>query len=421
MEFLPSEYFTYRDNELYCEEVPFREILEQYGTPAYVYSERYFVDRYKKFDAAFAEIPHRIFYAVKSNFNLSVIKLFAELGAGADVNSMGEYLRARKAGLAPKDVLLTGVGKTDEEIRRGIEDDLAMIKVESYEELRAVNEIARELGKVAPVAVRVNPDVDPKTHPYITTGLKEGKFGVSPEEARRMYADDSLEAVKFVGIDTHIGSQISSVEPYVETVEKMAATFRELRDAGVPLEHLDLGGGYGVRYENEDVFPVEALAERIVPILKPLECEVYFEPGRYLTANAGALGVKVLYVKKAGAKTVAVTDGAMTELFRPALYGAYHHVQPITQTPERDFLETDVVGPVCETADFIGRGRRLREVRRGEYLAACSAGSYGMTMSSNYNGRRRAPEIIVSGAEVRVARSREEYDSLLWDEAERLG
>lgn len=417
MNLFSSAYFAYKDNELYCEKIPVKKILSEVGTPAYIYSKNFFLDRYKEFTLAFKDIPHTIFYAAKSNFNLNVIKTFIDLGSGVDVNSEGELKRALLVGADPKKIILTGVGKTLNEIRLGLQKDLLMIKAESEEELDLINLIAGEMNNVARVAIRVNPDVDAGTHPYISTGLSENKFGVNSKSAIELFKDTNrFKNIQFTGIDMHIGSQITSIQPFAEAVEKLAQIYFDLRKHGIKLEHFDVGGGIGVKYGNEEPFSIKDYANAISPIPKKLDCQIFFEPGRYLTANGGILAAQILYTKKNGEKNFLITDAAMNDMLRPSIYGAHHHIQPVELFSDRKEILADIVGPVCESGDFLGRKRKIQESKRGEYLAVMSAGAYGMVMSSNYNARRRPPEILVDGDIFHVIRSRETYDHLLYDE-----
>ncbi|MCK9424953.1 MAG: diaminopimelate decarboxylase [Ignavibacteriaceae bacterium] len=421
MQLFPSTYFTYKNNKLYCEEVAVAEIVKQTGTPTYIYSKNYFEDAYKEFDAAFGEIPHIIFYAAKANFNLSVIKTFLQLGSGVDVNSEGELYRALKAGANAKEIILTSVGKTRNEIKLGLEHDVLMIKAESEEEVILINEIAASMNTVARVAIRVNPDVDAKTHPYISTGLSENKFGVNSETALRIFRMQSeLKNIRFTGIDMHIGSQITSVSPFVEAVEKLSNLFMILKKEGIELIHFDIGGGIGIQYKDEKTFSVKEFARAILPTLKSLNCKIIFEPGRYLTANAGILVTEVLYTKKNQNKNFLVVDAAMTDLLRPSIYGAYHHIQPVEIDKTKKEIVADVVGPVCESGDFLAKERAIQKSVHGDLLAVMSAGAYGMVMASNYNARRRPAEILVDGNKFSVIRSRETLDHLLFDEVKVL-
>jgi diaminopimelate decarboxylase len=410
-------YFNYKNNEFFCENVQIKKIIQEVGTPAYIYSKKFFTDQYKKFSEAFKDIPHEIFFASKSNFNINVIKTFIDLGSGVDVNSEGELKRALIAGADPKKMILTGVGKSLNEIRLGLQKDLLMIKAESEEELELIDLVAGEMNKVARVAIRVNPDVDAKTHPYISTGLAENKFGIDTKSALSLFKDKArFKNITFTGIDMHIGSQITSIQPFAEAVERLAQIYFELKASGLKLEHFDVGGGIGIKYGNEEAFSVTDYAKAISPILQKLDCHVFFEPGRFLTANGGILAAQILYTKRNGEKNFIITDAAMNDLLRPSIYGAYHHIQPVEMHSDRTEIMADIVGPVCESGDFLGRKRKIQESKKGEYLAVMSAGAYGMVMASNYNARRRPPEILVDDDKYYVIRSRETYDHLLFDE-----
>ena len=417
MKHFKSDYFTYIDDQLHCEKVNLSQLTEEFGTPLFVYSKNFFIDRFKELDDAFKLINHKIYFASKANFNLSVIKTFYEQGSGVDVNSAGEFYRAIKAGVNPKDILLTGVGKTDEEIALGLEKGVFVIKAESLEEVYVINDIAAELNIIAPLAIRVNPDVDAQTHPYISTGLAENKFGIDSVYAYDMFVECSkLSNIELVGIDMHIGSQITKIEPFIEATLKMAELFKKIKATGIPLKHFDIGGGIGVLYNDETPFSPKELAEKLIPIFMQLDAQIMFEPGRFLTANGGVLLTNVLYTKtNSVGKNFIVVDSSMTELLRPSLYKSYHHVQPIENIDNIDF-EADIVGPVCETGDYIAKQREITMVGRGDKLAIMSAGAYGMAMSSNYNGRRRPAEILVDGSEYKVIRSRETFRHLIFDE-----
>jgi diaminopimelate decarboxylase len=417
MHLFKSDYFTYKDNILYCDSIPVDDIIKKFGTPVYIYSKKFLQDRYNEFENAFSGVKHKIFFAAKSNFNLSIIKTFVKLGGGVDVNSEGELYRALKAGAKHKNMVLSGVGKTDNEITLALKKKILMIKAESLEEIQLINKIAHGMKKIAPIAVRINPDVDAKTHPYISTGLAENKFGVSSNEID-LLSDEiaKLKNVKLVGIDMHIGSQITKIDPYVEAIEKLADIFFKLKAKGIKPEHFDIGGGFGVVYNDEKPFKISELADAIEPILIKLKCKIFFEPGRFLTANGGILVTQILFTKKNNQKNFFVVDAAMTDLLRPSIYKAYHHVQPVELHTDRDMIITDIVGPVCESGDFLAKNREITESKRGEYLAVMSAGSYGMVMSSNYNGRRRAAEVMVDNKKFHLIRSRETFDHLLWDE-----
>ena len=417
MNYFETEFIRYENNQLYVEEVSAEELIKKFGTPLYVYSRNHFINQYKKFDTAFKEIDHQIFFAMKSNFNLSVIDTFVKLGSGVDVNSEGELFRALKTNVSSNKIILTGVGKTKNEIRLGLEKNVLMIKAECEEEVELINKIAGEMNVIASVALRVNPDVDAQTHPYISTGLSKNKFGIDTETAMSIYRRrNQFRNIQFTGIDMHIGSQITSIEPFLEAISKMSEMYFTLKSEGLNLKHFDIGGGIGVEYNSEKSFSIEEFALKTIPLFKKLDCKILFEPGRFLTANGGILLTEVLYNKRNGNKKFVIVDAAMNDLLRPTIYQAYHHIQPITKFENREDLSADIVGPVCETGDYFARDREISETKSGEYLAVMSAGAYAMTMASNYNARRRAPEIIIDGEKIIIARSRETFEHLLWDE-----
>lgn len=417
MKLFNSQYFTYRNGEMFCEDVKVSDLAKEYGTPVYVYSRKFFTDRFTEFTNAFKDIDHTVFFASKSNFNINVMKLFYDLGAGIDVNSGGELYRALKAGASPKRMLLTGVGKTKEEIKTGLELDIKIIKAESIQEVYTISEIAGQLDKTAEVALRVNPDVDAQTHPYISTGLAENKFGIDGKVAFDTYVECSkLPNIKLTGIDMHIGSQITKVSPFVEAVEKLVTLVEKLREVDINIKHIDIGGGMGVTYNDETPFTPEQFAEALIPLFKKSGCEIIFEPGRSLTANGGVLLTETLYTKNNNVKNFIVVDGSMTDLLRPSIYGSYHHIQPVNLVDTEDVITADIVGPVCESGDFLAKNREIFKVNQGDLLAVMSAGAYGMTMASNYNARRRPPEILVDGDKHYMIRGRETYEHLLYDE-----
>ncbi|WP_337867030.1 diaminopimelate decarboxylase [Ignavibacterium sp.] len=417
MNYFETEFIRYKDNQLYVEDVSAKELAEQFGTPLYVYSKNHFITQYKKFEQAFKEIDHQIFYAMKSNFNLSVVDTFVKLGSGVDVNSEGELFRALKTNVDPQKIILTGVGKTKNEIRLGLEKKVLMIKAECEEEVELINKIAGEMNLIASVALRVNPDVDAQTHPYISTGLSKNKFGIDSAAAMEVYRRrNEFRHIQFTGIDMHIGSQITSIEPFVEAISKMSEIYFTLKSEGLNLKHFDIGGGIGVEYNSEKTFSIEEFAAKTIPVFKKIDCKILFEPGRFLTANGGVLLTEVLYNKHNGNKKFIIVDAAMNDLLRPTIYQAYHHIQPLIITDNRIDLIADIVGPVCETGDYFTRDREITKTHSGEFLAIMSAGAYAMTMASNYNARRRAPEILINGKSIYVARSRESFEHLLWDE-----
>jgi diaminopimelate decarboxylase len=417
MELFQEGKYHYLNGELYCEQVAIEEIVEKVGTPLYIYSKNYFIDRYKEFEDAFKNVKHSIFYSCKANSNLNVMKIISDLGCGIDAYSGGEVFRALKIGVDPKKIMIAGVGKTTQEIKFALENNLKMIKAESSEEIQLINRIASDMNVIASVAIRVNPDVDAKTHPYISTGLAENKFGISMQETEEILSNFAgYTNILFTGLDMHIGSQITKIDPYVEATGKMVNFYKKMTAKGVPLAHLDLGGGIGTRYKDEKVFSPKELANAITGLVSDLDCELIFEPGRYLSANAGVLVTEVLYTKKNNKKNFIIVDAAMTELIRPSLYKAFHHIQPIMISGERPDIKADIVGPVCESSDFLAKDRVIQQCRQGDKLAVMTAGAYGMIMSSNYNQRRRPPEVIVDGDKFFITRSRESYEHLLWDE-----
>jgi diaminopimelate decarboxylase len=417
MKILNSDAFGYKNNNLHCEEIRLVDIAKRTGTPVYVYSKRYFIDRYLQFSEAFKEINCKIFFSAKANFNINVIKIFSQCGSGVDINSAGELFRALKAGVNPQNIIQTGVGKTEEEIQAGIRHGVKLIKAESFDEILLIDKIAGSVNKKVETAFRVNPDVDSKTHPYISTGLLENKFGIASSDTVKYYEEASkLKNITMTGIGMHIGSLVSSASPYLEAVDKLSEIFMQVKSKGINLKHFDIGGGMGINYNDEVPLDIRNFAELLIPKFKMLNCEIWFEPGRYLTANGGVLLTKILYSKKNGSKNFIIVDSGMNDLIRPSIYGAYHHIQPLVKNDSAQELKADIVGPVCESGDFLAKGRKINEIRAGEYLAIMSAGAYGMTMSSNYNARRRPPEVIVDKGKFYVTRGRESFEHLLFDE-----
>ncbi len=417
MHYFENKHIHYKNNQLYVEDVNVKKLAKEFGTPLYIYSKNHFINQYKEFANAFNSNKYKIFYAMKANFNLSVISTFVKLGSGVDANSEGELYRALKTGVDPQKIILTSVGKTKNEIKLGLEKNVLMIKAESEEEIDLINKIAGEMNKVARVAIRVNPDVDAKTHPYISTGLSSNKFGIDSRTALAIYKRrKDFPHIKFTGIDMHIGSQITSIDPFVEAVRKLSDLYFEIEKDGLKLEHFDVGGGIGVSYNNEQSFSINEFAEKTIPLFNKLDCDIIFEPGRFLTANGGVLVTEVLYNKKNGNKNFIVVDAAMNDLLRPSIYQAYHHIQPVQLFANRKNITADIVGPVCESGDYFARDREITSSNSGELLAVMSAGAYGMVMSSNYNARRRPAEILVDGERYEVIRSRETFDHLIWDE-----
>lgn len=406
-------YFLYHAGELYCEEVPVRKIVERYGTPLYIYSGKTIRRHFKVFDSAFEEIEHLTCYSVKANSNLGVLALLAREGAGADVVSGGELERALLAGIPSKKIVFSGVGKTPEEMERALKAGILMFNVESAEELEVLGEVAKKLKIKASFAIRANPDVDPKTHPYISTGLKKKKFGVPEEEVISLY----LKAKKNpylnpVGLDAHIGSQLTTLSPFVEAIKRLKALWFEIEKLGIELRYFDVGGGLGIVYSEEEPPPPEEYSSVIIKELKELPITLILEPGRVIVGNAGILVTRVLYTKSNKEKNFIVVDAGMNDLIRPALYQAYHKIVPVEERDEEEIV-ADIVGPICESGDFLAKDRRITKVRRGDLLAVMSAGAYGFVMSSNYNSRPRPAEVLVEGDQFFLVRKRETLEDLL--------
>lgn len=406
-------YFEYRNDELFAEDVPMRELARRFGTPFYVYSARTLRRHFRVFDEAFAGTDHLICYAMKALSNLSILKLFASMGAGFDIVSGGELMRCLRAGADPRKIVFSGVGKTDDEIAAALEHGILMINAESRGELHRISEVAGRMKKRAPVSIRVNPDLDPGTHPHISTGHRDSKFGVPLSQVDEYYAEArSLPHLDLVGLSTHIGSQITETSPFTEAANKIAAIVGRLRSAGVALKYLDLGGGLGIPYQEEPPPPAD-YAKAVLKPLSGIGLRILTEPGRVIVGNAGVLVTKVLYLKETDVKRFIVIDGAMNDLIRPVLYEAFHAIQPVTRRARAKVVTADVVGPVCESGDFFAREREMPEPMPGDLLAVMSAGAYGFVMSSNYNSRPRAPEILVDGAEAHLIRERENFEDLV--------
>jgi diaminopimelate decarboxylase len=409
--------FDYCNNELHCEGVALSKIAADVGTPVWVYSKRELVRAYQAFDAALEGIPHRVCYAVKANSTLGILKVLIDQGAGADIVSYGELFRWLKAGGAANKVVFSGVGKTESEIELSIKAGIDTFNAESVEELTTLDRLAKAAGTKLRVALRVNPDVDPGTHPYISTGLKQNKFGISMDEARALGKQAAQYAnLAFIGVDCHIGSQLIKTSPFADAIARLVALIQDLKADGLPIDHIDIGGGLGIDYGKGDVVPSPAeygatVREALAPLTK-LGVTLYTEPGRVIVGAAGALVTRVLFRKRNEEKHFTIVDGAMNDLMRPALYGSFHPMQPV-QNPNRPTIKTDIVGPVCETGDFFARDRELPEMAQGELLWIGAAGAYGSTMSSNYNTRPRAPEVLVDGDTYTVIKPRETYDQLI--------
>lgn len=406
-------HFQYRGEELYCEDVPVRAVAEEVGTPCYIYSHATLRHHFEAFDSAFAQVPHLTCYSVKANSNIAILRLFGSMGGGVDIVSGGELYRARKAGVPPERIVYSGVGKTVEEIDYALRENILMFNIESTQELEAINRRAKAMGLTARISLRVNPDIDPKTHPYISTGLKKSKFGISIENGIKAYQKaQELENVEILGVDCHIGSQLTEVVPFVDALKRIRILVERLREIGIRIEYLDLGGGLGIVYDQEAPPQPREYAAAILKELEGLRCTLIFEPGRVIVGNAGVLVTKVLYTKATPTKNFVIADAAMNDLIRPSLYGSYHYIQPVRRI-DRETRIVDVVGPICESGDFLARDRGLPMPGAGEFLAVMSAGAYGFTMSSNYNSRPRAPEVLVKEGRHYVIRNRETWEDLV--------
>ncbi len=411
-------FFAYRGSKFYAEGVPLERIAKECGTPVYVYSDKTLKRHYDAYDTAFASVPHLVCYSVKANSNIAVLRGFAERGSGFDIVSGGELYRALKAGADPKKIVYSGVGKRVDEIEYALKSGILMFNVESGGELRAIDAAAGRLRKKAAIAIRVNPDVDPKTHPYISTGLKKNKFGIETEQAVREYinARDNLKNVEAVGIDCHIGSQITEIGPFTDALEKTKKLLGTLRAEGIDIKYIDMGGGLGITYDTENPPLPSKYGKAVIKATKGLGVTLIFEPGRSMVGNAGVLITRVLYTKKTGTKSFIIVDAAMNDLARPSLYGSYHAVKAVNKTIGEEEA-ADVVGPICESGDFLAKDRLLPKAGPGDLLAVMSAGAYGFTMSSNYNSRPRAAEVMVRGREYFVIRKRETLSGLVRGEA----
>ncbi|TDY03981.1 diaminopimelate decarboxylase [Thiohalophilus thiocyanatoxydans] len=411
------DHFNYQNGELYAEQVPVATIAGQHGTPCYIYSRATLERHWQAFDQALGDHPHLICYAVKANANLAVLNLFARLGSGFDIVSQGELERVLAAGGDPAKVVFSGVGKRADEMRRALEVGIHCFNVESESELRRLNQIAAELNLSAPVSLRVNPDVDARTHPYISTGLKENKFGIGIDEAQDVYTRAAdLAHITIVGIDCHIGSQLTETEPFLDALRRVLLLVDQLEQDGIPIEHLDLGGGLGIRYHEETPPEPGDYAAALRELLADRPQTILLEPGRAIAGNAGILVTQIEYLKPTPDKNFAIVDAAMNDLMRPALYNAWQEIIPVNTEPHGDPRYYDVVGPVCETGDFLGKDRAL-SVAEGDLLAVRSSGAYGFSMSSNYNTRPRAAEIMVDGDQIHVVRERESLAGLYAGEA----
>ena len=406
-------HFQYKGNELFAEEVAVKDIVASVGSPVYIYSHATLERHYTAMDEAFAPVPHTICYSMKANSNLAVLKTFFNLGGGVDIVSGGELYRALAAGVDPKKVVYSGVGKKDDEIEYALNSNILLFNVESEEELDRIDQVAGRLGKKAGIAIRVNPDVDPETHPYITTGLKKAKFGINIERSLEQYKRAArMTNLDVIGVDCHIGSQLTKVSPFIDTVKKLKRLIEGLKESGIAIKYFDLGGGLGITYSDEaPPLPAEYGAA-IVAETKDLGLHLLFEPGRNLVGNAGIMVAKCLYTKKGDEKNFVIVDAAMNDLARPSLYGSYHGVQAVNKD-QQGTVVADIVGPICESGDFLAKDREMPAFKQGDLIAFMSAGAYGFTMSSNYNSRPRAAEVMVKGNSFFVVREREKVEELI--------
>ena len=406
-------HFEYKNQQLFAEDVAIADIISEHGTPAYIYSRATLERHWHAFDNAFGSHPHLICFAVKSNSNIALLNVMAKLGSGFDIVSQGELERVLAAGGEASKVVFSGVAKSHSEIERALDVGIRCFNVESIPELHRINEVAGKMGKIAPISLRVNPDVDAKTHPYISTGLKENKFGVSVQQAREVYRlAKTLPNVKITGMDCHIGSQLTELQPFLDATDRLIVLMEQLKEDGIELHHLDLGGGLGVPYNGEEPpHPTEYTEALLAKLKNYPNLEIILEPGRAISANAGILVTKVEYLKSNEDRNFAIVDTGMNDMIRPALYEAYMQITEVNQSLDREKAVYDVVGPICETSDFLGKGRELA-IAEGDLIAMRSAGAYGATMSSTYNSRPQAVEILVDGAKAHLIKARADFEDL---------
>ena len=406
-------HFEYKNQQLFAEDVAIADIISEHGTPAYIYSRATLERHWHAFDNAFGSHPHLICFAVKSNSNIALLNVMAKLGSGFDIVSQGELERVLAAGGEASKVVFSGVAKSHSEIERALDVGIRCFNVESIPELHRINDVAGKMGKIAPISLRVNPDVDAKTHPYISTGLKENKFGVSVQQAREVYRlAKTLPNVKIVGMDCHIGSQLTELQPFLDATDRLIVLMEQLKEDGIELHHLDLGGGLGVPYNGEEPpHPTEYTEALLAKLKNYPNLEIILEPGRAISANAGILVTKVEYLKSNEDRNFAIVDTGMNDMIRPALYEAYMQITEVNQSLDREKAVYDVVGPICETSDFLGKGRELA-IAEGDLIAMRSAGAYGATMSSTYNSRPQAVEILVDGAKAHLIKARADFADL---------
>ncbi len=410
-------HFHYRDNVMFCEDVPVSEIAEQVGTPFYLYSHATLQHHFLTFEKAFEGVPCLICFSAKSNSNIAVLRLFASLGGGLDIVSGGELFRGLQAGIPPDRIVFSGVGKREDEIAYALESGILMFNVESFQELESINQCGARLGKRAPIALRVNPDVDPRTHPYISTGLRENKFGLDMKSAAEAYKTAAtFPNVEVIGISCHIGSQVTEVAPFVDALHRIKELISVLENFGLSISYLDLGGGLGITYDQESPPHPNEYGKALLDALGDSPFTLIFEPGRVIVGNAGILVTRVLYTKRLEAKDFVIVDAAMNDLVRPSLYKAFHAIERVVKD-RQGTIRADVVGPICESGDFLAKDRDIPHVEVGDLLAVMSAGAYGFTMSSNYNSRPRVPEVMVKDDQFYVVRARESYEDLIRGES----
>jgi diaminopimelate decarboxylase len=408
-------FFKHKNGVLHCEETSVEAIAHEVGTPFYLYSYRTLVRHYQAFDEAFKGVPHLICYSAKANSNEAVLRTFINQGSGVDVVSGGELFRALRAGADTATIVYSGVGKREDEIRYALHKGILMFNVESYQELHVINGVASTMGIQAPIALRVNPDIDPQTHPYIATGIKQAKFGIDVDRALEWYREaQELPHLTIRGVSCHIGSQLTEIGPFVEALKRVKELVLNLGEEGIKVEYMDLGGGLGITYHQEEPPHPQEYANAIIEEGKNLPCTFIFEPGRVIVGNAGILVTRVLYTKE-GDKNFVVVDAAMNDLVRPTLYGSYQEIVSVT-AQQGDEMVADMVGPICESGDFLARDRAMPRFEPGDLVAVMSAGAYGFVMSSNYNSRPRVPEVLVKDGVFHVVRERESYDDLIREE-----
>ena len=409
-------HFNYKGKDLYCEEVPISEIADSVGTPFYLYSHATLVQHFKAFTDSFEDIRHLICFSMKSNSNQAILKLFAREGGGVDIVSGGELFRALRAGVDPQKIVYSGVGKRIEDLEYALRSDILMFNVESSQEIKALNGVAERMKKKAKIAIRINPDIDPLTHPYVSTGLKENKFGI---DIRRSFEEYKMAAelpyLRVSGISCHIGSQLTQISPFVDALKKLKDHIERLEGAGIGVDFLDLGGGLGITYDQEEPPHPKEYATAIKKELGMEDLTLILEPGRVIVGNAGILVAKVLYTKASPDKRFIIVDAAMNDLMRPSLYGSYHGIQPV-RIRDRKTVKADIVGPICESSDFLAKDRDLDAFEPGELMAVMSSGAYGFSMSSNYNSRPRAAEVMVKGDQYHTIRARETYEDMIQGE-----